>query len=341
MRLVGARLGRAAGASSNAVARRPEAAAALPPAVAEGGGGGALAERAGQRAAAVHSHAEALAGRAQSAGQRLFRGSCDGTAYAADSPILGQVFGPAPRHEPVACSTTATASPVVVPPPAAPRSLQELQTLPATELRRMLSSRGVGLGSATEKAELAQWVFQHQDLPEVRGGQAASTSPAAPAERAFKSVAELRRKPVAELRDMLAERGVDEGSTTEKDDLVEWVWQHQHLPVLHTGRERQRTAGRRFRPGFGAHSEPYDSPRDEARSEKPEHERLEGSDPKQLEGAAGQGLLEGGTAAQELPRHRWWAWPAAGLGCAFVGVWAALAINDASRAAAEMQVGKD
>ena len=31
---------------------------------------------------------------------------------------------------------------------------------------------------------------------------------------------------------MLQERGVEEGSATEKAELARWVWQHQHLPPL-------------------------------------------------------------------------------------------------------------
>ena len=44
-------------------------------------------------------------------------------------------------------------------------SLQELKKMSVKELREMLVSRGVSEGSATEKSDLATWVWQHQHLP--------------------------------------------------------------------------------------------------------------------------------------------------------------------------------
>eukprot|EP00435_Cladocopium_sp_Y103_P054966 s168_g18.t1 len=44
-------------------------------------------------------------------------------------------------------------------------SLQELKKMSVKDLREMLLSRGVSEGSATEKSDLATWVWQHQHLP--------------------------------------------------------------------------------------------------------------------------------------------------------------------------------
>lgn len=342
----GVRICRAAAGNSRVVASRPAAGSVVVPVEPTG----AVAERAAPGAAAVHSRTEALANRAaghvEAASQKIFRGSSDGTSYAADTPVLGQLFGPRPR-EPSAVSSSSSsrstqAAPASSPVPAAPRSLAELETLPAAELRRMLAVRCVSLGSATEKAELANWVFQHQNLPvrrqDAEPEEAARRSPATQG-FAAKSLAELRQTSTVELRGMLAERGVGEGSATEKGELVEWVWQHRNLPVLHDGAHRRERTGRSaFRPGFGAHTESYDVPRDKEQKRGPE--LLEGQDPTlRLEENAEQRLLEAGAGAaeEEVKKRPWWLWAVVGGTVGVAGAFGFLATNDARRAALEEQ----
>lgn len=209
-------------------------------------GGGALKERRSEEVAAVYRGASELASQAESGAARIFQGSSDGRSYAADSPVLGKFFGPKPvpvstRTVPVRRDTSPVASSSSAATVAAkPRSLKELCSLPTAELRQMLAERGVGPGTATDKDSLAEWVFQHQNLPVVQ--QSSRKACAAKASTA-KSVAELQKLPVAELRDMLMMRGVSSSGKTEKSELVEWVWQHQHLPVQYQSRREQHGAG--------------------------------------------------------------------------------------------------
>uniref|UniRef100_A0A7S0A4Y4 SAP domain-containing protein n=1 Tax=Pyrodinium bahamense TaxID=73915 RepID=A0A7S0A4Y4_9DINO len=247
---------------------------------------------------------------------------------------------PGPPPEPRARSSAAAAPAAPQAPAPAPLSLAELQALPAKELRHMLAERGVSPGTATEKAELAQWAFQHQDLPAVRSAASAAPAAGAGREEATKSVAELRQMSVAELREMLAQRGVSEGSATEKGELVQWVFQHQNLPVLRASQQQRKKTRQRGRWSFfgrGDPSDPYDSPREEAKQRGPEHERLEGLEPERLEGNEGQRLLEGSAEAlAAAPARRCWPWAAAGgLGVAVLAIVGTVAANDARQAATE------
>lgn len=200
-------------------------------------------------ATAVGSTAAAIKNDVQSVGQRLARGSSDGVSYAADSPVLGKFFGPAPadavpspsrRCAPGVVDMPAAAAPATA--PAEPRrSLAELRRLSAAELKQMLAVRGVGPGAATDKDALAEWTFQHQDLPVVQSAsQAPGTSTSSGSAVQRRSLQELHNMPAAELRRMLAERGVSQGSATEKSELVQWVWQHIDLPVKYEGATGQR-----------------------------------------------------------------------------------------------------
>eukprot|EP00913_Durusdinium_trenchii_P019855 g18663.t1 len=94
----------------------------------------------------------------------VFRGST-GTAYAPASPILTQVLSPAPTPEVVVPVSKASTKPTKPVPSQTSHSLQELRHKSVTDLREMLASRGVSEGSARDKADLAEWVWQHQDLP--------------------------------------------------------------------------------------------------------------------------------------------------------------------------------
>lgn len=198
--------------------------------------------------------ASELAGQAEAGAARIFAGSSDGASYAADTPVLGSFFGPAsaPARQrggtvgfrdasPISPSMSASAPAAVE----TRRSLAELTRLPASKLKQMLAQRGVGPGTAADKDGLAEWVFQHQDLPVVRqvskevGAQARETGTS-------KAVAELGKMSVAELRSMLDERGVSSIGKTEKAELIEWVFQHQHLPAVQRktsrGHDRKNTS---------------------------------------------------------------------------------------------------
>ncbi|CAE8611813.1 unnamed protein product [Polarella glacialis] len=168
----------------------------------------------------------------------------------------------------------------------------------------MLAERGVGRSNATEKDELADWVHKHQDLNVVR--PEACPAPHQPSSQK-RSVAELQRMSVAELRDQLAERGVPEGSATEKSELARWVYEHQDLPALYTAEEgRRRTGSRR---GPGGSGESYESPR-----EKEEKQQLlEAEAAKLLEGEAQQ-LLEGSAEEEAAAPRRLWPWALFGVG---------------------------
>lgn len=256
-----------------------------------------VAKRSSLPSKLAHSVTSPLARQADAVGEKLFRGSSDGTAYAADSAVLSEHFGPKrtvqkvtvrdPVHSPVTASTPVEREPT--------RSLAELQALPAAELKRMLAARGVGAGNATEKAELARWAHQHQDLPVLRKGPA---QPPKPPVSGGKSLAELGRMPVKELHEMLRERNVQPSSASEKDELAKWVWQHQHLPVV----PDQHRKARQSRPGqrgwgAGGESSPHDSPRDEQKDQ--EQEKLDSPSPDLLESGDSRPLLEGRTEEEE------------------------------------------
>ncbi|CAE7895996.1 LSMT-L [Symbiodinium microadriaticum] len=246
----------------------------------------------------------------------VLKGSGTGTAYAPTSPILSQVIqSPTPKPASHAPAATATAP---APAMARSQSLEELRQRSTSELNRMLAERGVSGHSATEKDDLAKWVHQHQHLPVI-------SRPVAQPDTSRKqswSTRELQQMSVAELKDMLAERGVPEGTAAEKSELVKWVWQHQHLPALYAAKER-RKGSRRW--GFGYDSE---GSRDEPRTEEPERKKLEApEDTKQLEGESTK-LLEGRT--EEVHRR----WPRALFAAlaAVALVVVAVAANDTARA---------
>jgi len=195
----------------------------------------------------------------------------------------------------------------------------------------------VSLGSATEKAELAKWVHQHQDLPVVRQKACPSDAarPSARGKEATHSLAELRQMSVAELRQTLQDRGVGEGPATEKSDLVQWVWQHQHLPVLRGNdprrQQKTRSSRRRF---FGGHGDedPYDLPRDKP---KVDQDKIEGEAVRLLEGDSGTKLLEG--ASEDVSSSGWSRWLLIPVGAvvAMASVVGVLIANDMRRAAAD------
>lgn len=101
----------------------------------------------------------------------------------------------------------------------------ELASLSVAKLRNMLSDRGVAQGNVSEKGDLVEWVHAHQGLPMIKK-RAAAEGPTS------KSKSELAHLSVAELHRMLASRGVAPGSASEKSELVDWVYQHQNLPVI-------------------------------------------------------------------------------------------------------------
>jgi len=124
-----------------------------------------------------------------------------------------------------------------------------------------------------------------------------------------KCEADLQKLSVKDLRGMLRERGVEEGSATEKGDLVKWVWQHSHLPVIRDGREQQRRRSGKGRRGFGmgGYSDPYDY-EDEPEDKKKEEEKPKG--PEELEGAdQQQRLLEAGEEAAADEESATSSWP--------------------------------
>mmetsp|Transcript_3598 Transcript_3598/g.6532 ORF Transcript_3598/g.6532 Transcript_3598/m.6532 type:complete len:362 (+) Transcript_3598:85-1170(+) len=291
-------------------------------------------------AAAVGSTAASIKNRAESVGRKLTRGSSDGVAYAADSPVLGKYFGPAPADavpsEPQRRATETfhmPATSAAAPAPAEPRrSLAELRCLSASELRQMLATRGVGQGAATDKDALAEWAFQHQDLPVVRGAaQAASSRATARSSSAQKtSLQELRNMSAAELRRMLAERGVSQGSATEKSELVQWVWQHMDLPVKYEGATGQRG-------GIGGHGQT----RTHRSTRTGGKDLVATEDPAEEEDdeAAEQLRLTEGTSSdkeQQKSAARWrWMWGVVAAGTAtLLCLVAAVVANDAQQAAA-------
>lgn len=197
------------------------------------------------------------------------------------------------------------------------RTLAELKQLPAKELQEMLDKRGVR-HSSLDKDDLATWVHQHQHIPVKESAKA--NRPMVPSH----SLQELKQMSVKDLREMLASRGVPEGSATEKSDLATWVWQHQHLPVLHRASGGRK--GRRF--GFGPGG---DSGADSEPVEEPEVPKLEANDAKQIEGDETK-LLEG--TSEEVRR-----WPLRTLALVSFGVLAilvaAVATNDAMQVTEE------
>mmetsp|Transcript_56858 Transcript_56858/g.122978 ORF Transcript_56858/g.122978 Transcript_56858/m.122978 type:complete len:341 (-) Transcript_56858:39-1061(-) len=311
--------------SSGSVAVR----SAPSPAVAEKSG--SVAKKAPQ-SPAVSSAASSMAAHAESARASIFKGSSSGTAYSADGPLLGTLFGPQPSQpsQPASVSRPSNESgrsEAKAPPPAPIRTEAELKQFPVAELNRMLAARGVSPGAATEKGELAKWVFQHQHLPESAKSGAVGPARRAPLERKH-SLAELQQMPAAELRDMLDVRGVGEGSATEKSELAKWVWQHQDLPVLYKpGQKRQGSQSWRWGPGKGR---ARDVPRDEAEAKK--QELLEAGGCPEIEGEGKQALLEG--KLEDSPRRRW-PWVVAGVIATLCLAAGALAANDARRSASE------
>ncbi|CAJ1356007.1 unnamed protein product [Effrenium voratum] len=250
-----------------------------------------------QKDAALGKVAKGLQGDLQSAAsgyREAMKGASSGTAYAPDSPILSQVVGPRPRPE-------THVQPATVSEPKE-LSLAELKDLPSKDLQAMLKQRGV-THNASDKDSLANWVHQHQHLPHVKV-------------EAARSLQQLQQLPVAELRDMLQERGVEEGSATEKAELARWVWQHQHLPILHEmDPRRQRKTG-----GFGygcrgREPEPEQKEEEKLQLEAEEVGKLEGESPK---------LLEGETSA---PARRW-PWVLAASAAAVVLLVGGIAAND-------------
>jgi len=331
MRAVSIRLCRAA---ASAVVAKPTVSAPVTAPVA-----GSPAHVAGKSAVGLRS--EAVARRVEAVTDRLFAGSSDGAAYAPTSPILRAALGqPRPVRQP---SPSVVQRPVATPAPAPvvepKKTLAELENLPAVELRRMLAVRSVSLGSVTEKAELAKWVHQHQDLP-VERREACPSEALRPSTRRgdSHSLVDLQQMSVAELRRVLQDRGVGEGPATEKSDLINWVWQHQHLPVLRERDPRRQQKSRTGRRVFGGHgdADPYDLPKDNPKPEQPEQDKIEGDDVRLLEGDSGTRLLEGAASEDAFP-SRWSCWlliPVIAIATValVVGV---LIGNDMRRAAAE------
>eukprot|EP00931_Biecheleriopsis_adriatica_P049009 TRINITY_DN2833_c0_g1_i1.p1 TRINITY_DN2833_c0_g1~~TRINITY_DN2833_c0_g1_i1.p1 ORF type:complete len:335 (+),score=75.87 TRINITY_DN2833_c0_g1_i1:28-1032(+) len=288
----------------------------------------AKASALGELRAGIGNDVSSFASSAGAATQKVFRGAATGTAYAPTSPLLRSVLDKAPTEESRHATVVSKPLETVVTPTAPVQralSLAELKELPAAELQRMLAARGVGRSSATEKEDLAAWVHQHQDLPVVR--PAAASGAAAPGPVAAKSLSELERCSVAELRDMLARRGVDEGSAREKGELAKWVWQHQDLPIIYSPEEGRRR--QRWRRGFGGEGEPYDSQR---KDQEPEREKLEAAEETKLLEGEDTKLLEGSTK-EEGESRRQWPWAVGGLLVLLASVIGFLAVNDARQTA--------
>jgi len=301
-----------------------------------------------QPLAEVQRRTDALSERAGAAAAKMgLAGSCDRAYYTAESPILKEALKEQqPRTVPscsipIRVSRPRAAAPVEAVEPM--RSLAELRTLPVSELKRMLSIRGVGTGGKTEKAELAEWVYQHQDLPLQRRAPGRDMTASSSTEGASTSLVEFRRMPVRELRRFLQERGVSEGDCTEKSDLVQWVYQHRDLPVLRKEDPRRRGGERRWTRGFGPGpgGDPYDMPREDKQHEVPKQEQLEGEEA-QARLEAGEGaekplLLEGEEQQQQAAAtRRWFLIALAGVGVVALPL-VALAINDGQQAAADAE----
>lgn len=168
-------------------------------------------------------------------------------------------------------------------------SVEELKAMSVKELQEMLTQRGVG-HKATEKEDLVMWVNQHQHLPVVQSSHTSTR------DTPSRSVDELKKMPVAELKEMLRQRGVSEGSATEKAELATWVWQHQHLPIRY---EASGNGSRGF--GYGPGGSGVDSEKKEP--EKGNFDQIEADDTKQIEGDETK-LLEG-EACDASEERRW------------------------------------
>lgn len=224
---------------------------------------GTITKRSG--VAAVAAKADEMLGQYDDARAQVMPSA--GVAYAADahSPILREALRSHERvvyKRPQAAPARVHAQTPKSAPVRRDYSLAELEKKPVADLRLMLAERNVAQGNATEKDELAAWVHQHQHLPVVRPNASVGKTPSATvrASQGPRSMNELKQMSVADLHEILDERGVGPGSATEKGELVRWVFQHQDLPVIYTGKQRRR----RSRWGYGP-GRPYDSPRDRRR----------------------------------------------------------------------------
>eukprot|EP00930_Biecheleria_cincta_P052906 TRINITY_DN38203_c0_g1_i1.p1 TRINITY_DN38203_c0_g1~~TRINITY_DN38203_c0_g1_i1.p1 ORF type:complete len:339 (+),score=76.20 TRINITY_DN38203_c0_g1_i1:134-1150(+) len=298
----------------------------------------AVAEKQRQNEAALRRNVESVMRSAESTVHgtvgKVFKGSASGTSYVPDSGVLGDVFKPpseAVRERPSASPTAAHVAPAPAAP--VPMSLGDLEKLPAKELKTMLAMRGVSPPKVTEKSELASWVYQHQDLPAIRS----KATVEADKDLRPLSMTELDRMSVAELRKALHERNVDEGTCTEKSDLVKWVFEHQHLPMVpEEQRQKSRTDGKR-RFGFRAGGDPHDSSREESKDDMKE---LPEPDEQKLLDGKEQKLLEGSSAEEETHSRAWPLWAKLCSGFVAVAVLGlgALAANDARRAETDERV---
>ena len=133
--------------------------------------------------------------------------------------------------------------------------------------------------------------------------------------------------PVAELKEMLRQRGVSEGSATEKSELATWVWQHQHLPIRY---ETSGNGSRGF--GYGPGGRGVDSEKKEPEREK--NDQIEANDTKQIEGDETK-LLEGEAGdASEEPRWHFMRVIVASFGLLAILI-GAVAANDAMQVSEE------
>lgn len=203
----------------------------------------------------------------------------------------------------------------------------------------MLEVRGVGVGSATDKAELAAWVQQHQHLPARQQARPQHVVPSESSD-ATTTVAEFQKMPAAELRQFLQERGVGEGTATDKGELVQWVYQHRHLPVLREddpqrGQQSRRRTSWRYGPGRG--EDPQDRPREEKTEEEKSQEQIEAEKQQLLEGETTK-LLEG--ESETAPSAWRWVWiPLAAVAVLGTGL-VTFAVLDAQRSAAEKEASR-
>lgn len=194
-----------------------------------------------------------------------------------------------PEAEPFTSVSTAPKKKSTVPESTTLVSVEELKAMSVKELQEMLTQRGVG-HKATEKEDLVMWVNQHQHLPVVQSSHTSTR------DTPSRSVDELKKMPVAELKEMLRQRGVSEGSATEKAELATWVWQHQHLPIRY---EASGNGSRGF--GYGPGGSGVDSEKKEP--EKGNFDQIEADDTKQIEGDETK-LLEG-EACDASEERRW------------------------------------